>query len=80
MREKPVFTLEEYMVTGGFGSLVNKVCRDRHWNLPVYNFGIGETVLQHGRHELLMKDAGLSPEQITDTVLSFLKAGNEQSE
>ena len=66
-----MFTLEEYMLTGGFGAAVNCISKDHGWNIPVYNFGIRDMILQHGRHDLLLKDAGLTPEQIADKVLSY---------
>lgn len=68
-----VFTLEEHMLSGGFGTYVSQTCRINGWTEPAYCFGVPDTYIQHGDHEHLMKDAGLDAEHIAGTVLAAVK-------
>ncbi len=64
----PLVTLEEHMLTGGFGEYLCGVCREEGYPGPAECIGIPDLYLSHGRHEQLMKDAGLDPESIADRV------------
>ncbi len=68
-----VYTLEEHMITGGFGAFVSEKCREFEVCPPEICFGIPELFIQHGRHDLLMKDAGLSAEQICERILQSIR-------
>ncbi len=72
-RNAKVFTLEEHMINGGFGEYVTRVCKDRGWTVPVRCFGVGDTYIQHGDHEHLMRDAGLDAETVADAILRAVK-------
>lgn len=69
----PWFTLEEHMTVGGMGAWLTQLCLEEGYVLPSGCFGVGEHYLQHGDHSMLLRDAGLSPEQIADRVEEFLK-------
>lgn len=73
----PVFTLEEHMRTGGFGAYVEQTCMERGWTPPVECFAVGDTFLQHGRHTLLMRDAGLDAVTLRDRILRRLGGRRE---
>lgn len=68
-----IFTLEEHMITGGFGLYLTEYCMKHQLPLPKKCFGVEDEFIQHGNHELLMKDAGLSAEQITASISQILK-------
>ena len=68
-----VFTLEEHMLSGGFGAYVSQECRRNGWTEPLFCFGVPDTYIQHGDHEHLMKDAGLDADHIAETILSAVK-------
>lgn len=68
-----VFTLEEHMLTGGFGEYITGICNDKGYVIPSGCFGVGDQFIQHGRHELLMKDAGLDSETITERIRCMMK-------
>ena len=68
----PVFTLEEHMVTGGFGQYVAEKARELGVRTPDWCFGINDKFIQHGSHSLLMEDAGLSAAQIAERILHIL--------
>lgn len=68
----PVITIEEYMITGGFGEYVTQRCREEGLPVPKACIGIPDVFIQHGKHNLLLDDAGLSPDKITDRILKIL--------
>ncbi len=68
----PVFTLEEHMLTGGFGEYLAAECRRRGWTEPRQSFGISERFLPHGDHERLMQEAGLTADQIAEQIRKML--------
>ena len=65
---KPFFTLEEHMAVGGFGAYVTECCLLHHIQPPDHVFAVQDRFLAHGSHSLLMKDAGLTPEQIAEEI------------
>lgn len=68
-----VYTMEEHMLTGGFGMYVTEYCIEHHITAPVRCFGIEDRFIQHGDHERLMADAGLQADQIAEAILPDLK-------
>ena len=64
----PFFTLEEHMTTGGFGEYVNEKCRLLGVSLPEDCIGIPDRFIPHGSHEMLLQEAGLSPEMIAERI------------
>ena len=71
--ESILFTLEEHMLTGGFGMYVTEYLTGKGMNPPRHCFGVEDRFLQHGAHEKLMQDAGLSEEMIAGKILAILK-------
>ena len=63
-----MFTLEEHMLTGGFGAYITRFCLDRGYTVPTHCFGVQDRFIQHGEHELLMKEAGLDADAIAETI------------
>ena len=70
--DRYLFTLEEHMKTGGFGEYITECCREAGVRIPDICFGIPETFIQHGGHERLLTDAGLSADQIAEKILKSL--------
>ena len=66
---KRTFTMEEHMITGGFGMFVTEACRNLGVPVPETCFGISDRYISHGNHELLMKEAGLTAMQIAGAIL-----------
>jgi len=69
----PFFTLEEHMLTGGFGMFVTEACRAEGLPLPKECLAVADRFLPHGSHARLMEEAGLSAERISARVLEGLK-------
>ena len=76
-KDASVFTLEEHMLTGGFGEYVTAVCRENRFTMPAGCFGVSERFIQHGDHERLMKEAGLDAQTITEQIIHQIR-GEEQ--
>ena len=72
-----VFTMEEHMLTGGFGESITRICVEKGWTVPVQCFGVQDTFIQHGCHDRLMKDAGLDAETMTKAVFRKLKGAKD---
>ncbi len=64
LAKKPMITLEEHVLTGGFGSAVSSFCVSEELQGPIMSFGIPDMYVQHGRREQLLKYLGLTPRQI----------------
>ena len=63
-----MFTMEEHMLSGGFGAFVSEYCLNHQLPVPRQCFGVDDRYIQHGQHERLMKDAGLEAGQIAETI------------
>ena len=72
----PVFTLEEGQRACGFGAEVARVSVEQGLRPPAGIFGIGDEFVPHGDTELLLRDAGLSPERLAERILSALREEN----
>ncbi|MFA6217502.1 MAG: 1-deoxy-D-xylulose-5-phosphate synthase [Candidatus Omnitrophota bacterium] len=62
---KYIFSIEEGVVEGGFGSAVSEVI-----NKPVIKIGLPSEFLQHGKREILLEKHGLTKEGIVKTVIN----------
>ena len=65
----PYFTLEEHMEVAGFGAYVSGLCRKKGYPQPADCIGVPDCRIDHGSHSMLMRDAGLSPDQIAGRIL-----------
>ncbi|BAF59377.1 MAG: 1-deoxy-D-xylulose-5-phosphate synthase [Pelotomaculum sp.] len=69
-RTREVFTLEENVLQGGFGSAVQELlssCGER--GVSVHCFGIPDSFVEHGNRALLLARYGLTVEQVVRAVL-----------
>lgn len=67
---KPYYTVEEHMISGGFGSYVVQKCLELQIVSPRVCFGVQDRFVGHGKHDLLIKDAGLDPAAIAERILA----------
>jgi 1-deoxy-D-xylulose-5-phosphate synthase len=71
-------TIEEHSVMAGMGAILNHfLMRQGFSNIQVLNLGIPETFLDHGSHQDLLNEIGLTPEKIVKQIISHfgLKRG-----
>ena len=71
--DKPVFTLEEHVRTGGFGAAVCDFMADHGLAAPVKVFALPDAFVTHGSRNLLLDEQGLSPEKIAGEVTNTLQ-------
>ncbi len=69
IKRGPIFTVEEGILEGGFGSAVQE-CLDR----PVCRIGLPGEFITHGKRDLLLKMYGLTPEGIAARIRQHLKS------
>jgi len=63
---KFIFTAEEGIVTGGFGSAVENILAK-----PVEKIGLPDAFISHGKRELLLEKYGLTAQAIADKIKSI---------
>lgn len=65
LTHQKIVTIEEHSVIAGMGAIVNNfLIRQGFSNVQVLNLGIPETFLEHGSHQDLLNEIGLTPEKI----------------
>lgn len=64
-----VVTLEDGLVEGGFGAGVRQALVKAGYYQPVLTFGVPREFLPHATRDSLLKQIGLTPEQITNSIL-----------
>ena len=72
-RAASIFTMEEHMITGGFGLYLTEYCLEHQLPTPRKCFGVRDEFIQHGRHDLLMRDAGLDAGKIAGEICQIMK-------
>ena len=63
-------TIEEGVLTGGFGEQVLCQVQKRRLPLHVLNIGLPDEYIEHGNVEVLRKETGLDPDTITKQILT----------
>jgi 1-deoxy-D-xylulose-5-phosphate synthase len=76
---KLVVVIEDGMRTGGVGSAVSQALRDANIEVLVRNIGIPDEFLDHGKRADLLKQFGLSPQEISRSIVESV-SGNVQAE
>lgn len=79
LKDKPIITMEEHVLIGGFGSAVSAFCVAEEMPGPVVSFGIADTFVQHGRRDQLMKYLGLEPKQMAARICNVLKSRRKRA-
>ncbi|MDR3624905.1 MAG: 1-deoxy-D-xylulose-5-phosphate synthase [Chlamydiales bacterium] len=70
MTHKYVITIEEHSLACGLGSIINNFLVSSNFNnIQVLNFGIPETFVSHGGYTDLIKELGLTANQISERIL-----------
>lgn len=65
-----IVTIEEHSVQSGLGAILNHFLLRHGFNhVQVLNFGIPETFVEHGGYNDLIKELGLTADQIRDQIL-----------
>lgn len=71
---KMVVTIEEHALNGGMGSIINSfIMKENLAHLRVKNFGIPDTLIEHGSHEALLEKYGLTAEKVVESINAYIK-------
>ncbi|MBE5931525.1 MAG: 1-deoxy-D-xylulose-5-phosphate synthase [Lachnospiraceae bacterium] len=68
-----VVTLEENVLSGGFGEKVAAYYAERGWRVRLKNIALPNHYIEHGDAEMLRKKYGLSAESIAEDVRAFYR-------
>jgi len=72
-KTKCLFTLEEHVGTGGFGSKVLEFMEEKNLRqAPIKRFALPDEFIEHGSREVQLDEFGLSPGKISASVLKEL--------
>lgn len=71
-QQVPIVTIEEGILTGGFGSAVRDYLNQTGNNVPVSSLGIDDKYVEHGTRKELLEMIGLSPARIVERVLEMM--------
>ncbi len=69
---KIIFTVEENVIQGGFGSAVREFFQNIKPRPEIYSIGIPGNFIEHGARRILLKIVGLDGEGIARQILSYL--------
>ncbi|MGL4914269.1 MAG: 1-deoxy-D-xylulose-5-phosphate synthase [Romboutsia sp.] len=67
-KHKQIVTIEDNIVTGGFGSRINKFIIDNNLKLNIANIALPEDFVPHGNADEIYENVGLSPSKIAQTI------------
>jgi len=70
---KPIITVEEHVLIGGFGSYVAAWCAAHHQAEPLLMLGIPDQFITHGSRKKLLDTLGLMPDQLCERIAQALK-------
>lgn len=70
--ERPVITMEEHVLLGGFGSTVQSWYAQEEIDARTLSFGIDDRFVHHGSRGKLLKYLGLLPEQMAQRIGVFM--------
>lgn len=77
-RQIPVMTVEESILTGGFGSLVVSYFNDKGYAVPVKRLGIQDEYIEQGEVDQLLQEIGLTTAHFVDEIKQMVQ--NEKTE
>lgn len=69
---KNVVTIEDNVITGGFGSRISKFIIDNGYKVNILNIAIPEEFVKHGNADELYSFVGLSPKCIAEKIIRLI--------
>lgn len=66
-------TMEENVLSGGFGEKVRTYADEQKRNLEVLSIAVPDEYVEHGNVELLRKEIGIDADSITDKIIEKIK-------
>jgi len=75
--DTPYVTIEEHVMTGGFGAAVCSLMQQEARPAPMICFAIPDTFVQHGGRGQLLRYLGLDAEQMAQRIITELHERNQ---
>ena len=72
---RPVFTLEEHVLAGGFGSAVLEYAAAQNVQPRITPLGVADVFVQHGDHQHLLEDVALDDNTLAKRILQAVTRG-----
>ena len=77
---KPILTIEESMLEGGFGSAVLEFANAHGYNTAqVKRMGIPDEFIEHGSVDLLLRDIHMTKEQVVEDITTLVEKTKQQA-
>lgn len=77
LTHQKIVTIEEHSVHAGMGSIINNfLMRQGFSNVQVLNLGVPETFLEHGSHQNILAEIGLTPDKIVKQIMATFYAAS----
>mgnify|MGYP001444808977 FL=1 len=68
---KLIVTMEENVLTGGFGEMVSQFVMEHDYDVHVQNITLPDEYIEHGSVDILKCEAGIDADTVTDRIASF---------
>ncbi len=72
-------TYEDHTTAGGFGSAVSEAMHDLGLGQPLLRFAIPDEIIEQGKRDMIFKEHGLLPEQVSKRILEFSKTESQHA-
>ena len=66
-----IVTMEENVISGGFGESVCQLVSDLQLQVRVLNISLPDDYIEHGSVDILRCEAGIDAETVTERIISF---------
>ncbi|MBD7906785.1 1-deoxy-D-xylulose-5-phosphate synthase [Sporosarcina gallistercoris] len=77
---KPIITVEEAVLAGGFGSAVLEYAHDTGVNAPIHRMGIPDQFIEHGDVDALLAEIGMTPGALADLTADAISSQERKKE
>lgn len=67
-----IVTMEENVLTGGFGEMVRTFVTSNNINTDIINVGLPDSFLEHGSVDILKKESGIDAESVKSRIIEAL--------
>ena len=78
LAQRPYVTIEEHVLTGGFGAAVCEACAEDGIAAPALMLGIPDAFVQHGSRRELFGTLGLLSEQMAERIIETLRKDTDE--
>lgn len=68
-----IFTMEDHVVTDGFGAQITQALKEVEGKALIKNFGYTTGIIQHGAVDQLLEEQNMSKEGLTNEILAYIK-------